>query len=119
MFSISKSRTDLVRLRILLSTISSFCRLPPRSIAPEPHCVERAVCEFTQRINEQLFRWLGGRNVLEQPFPRFVPVDYELMGGVVAHQLLECLVAEIPASQLQSFPVLLHNPLRSLVLGKP
>ena len=38
---------------------------------------------FTQCINEQLFRWLGGRSVREKPFPRFVPVDHELMGEVL------------------------------------
>ena len=40
--------------------------------------------EFAQCINEQLFRWLKGRNVLEQPVLRFVPVDYKLMGGYSA-----------------------------------
>ena len=77
-----------------MSTISSFFRLPAKSIAQEPHCVVRAMCEFTQCIDEQLFRWLGGRNVLEQPVPRFVPIDHELMGGVRGSQLLEGPVAE-------------------------
>ena len=94
MISISISRIDFVRLRISMSTVFSLFRLPPRSIAPEPHCVEQAVGEFTQCIDEQLLRWLGGRNVLEQRFPRFVPIDHELMGGVVAHQPLDRLVAE-------------------------
>ena len=94
MFSISISRTVLVRFRILMSTISSFTCFPVASIAQEQHLVERIDCNFTQCINEQLFRYLRGRNVLEQRFPRFVPVDHKLMGGVVAHQPLERLVAE-------------------------
>ena len=64
-----------------MSTISSFFRLPAKSIAQELHFVERAVCEFTQCIDEQLYRCLWGRNVLEQPVPRFVPVNQALMGG--------------------------------------
>ena len=53
------------------------------------------MCEFTQCIDEQLFRWLGRRNILEQPVPRFVSVDNELMGGVLGNQFLERPVAEI------------------------
>ena len=102
-----------------MSIDSSFLCLPATSIAPKQYFVKWMVCEFTQCINKQLFRCLRGRNVLEQRFPRFVPVDHKLMGGVVGNQLLERPVAEIPTPQLQSFPVLLHNPLRSLVFGEP
>ena len=84
MFSISISRIDFVRLRISMSTVFSLLAPPPWSIAPEPQCVVRAMCEFTQCINEQLLRWLGGRKILEQPVPRFVPIDHELMGGCSA-----------------------------------
>ncbi len=81
--SLSISRIDFVRFRILMSTVSSFFRPPTGSTAQEPHFVERAVCKFTQRINERLFRWLERRNILEQSLARFVPIDYELVGGVL------------------------------------
>ena len=84
-----------------MSTISSFFRLPAKSIAQEPHCVVRAMCEFTQCIDEQLFRWLGGRNVLEQPFPWFFPVYREPWGGAIVNQRLkppvQALFSQIPA----------------------
>ena len=96
MFSISISRIVLVRFRILMSTVSSFFRLPTGSAAQKARCVKWIDCKFTQCINEQLFRWLKGLNVLEQSFARFVPVDHELMGGVLGNQILERPVAETP-----------------------
>lgn len=83
MFSISISRIDFVRFRILMSMVSSFFRLPTGSAAQQPRSIEWIDCKFSQCINERLCRWLEGRNVLEQSLARFVPVDHELMGGVL------------------------------------
>ena len=80
MFLISISRTELVRFRILMPTVSSFFRLATWSIAREPHFAGSVACLFTQCIDEQLLRWLGGRDVLEQRIPWFVPADHKLMG---------------------------------------
>ena len=60
--SLSISRIDFVRFRILMSTVSSFVRHSPASVAQELHFVEWVTREFPQRINELLFRRLGGRN---------------------------------------------------------
>ena len=72
-----------------MSTVSSSSRLLATSIAQDPHFVERAVCELTQCIDGQLFRWLEGLNVLEQPFPWFFPVYREPWGGAIVNQRLK------------------------------
>lgn len=64
--SLSISRIDFVRFRILISTVSSFSRPPTGSAAQKPRFTEWIDCQFPQRINERLFRWIERRNILEQ-----------------------------------------------------
>ena len=66
--------------------------------------------EHALRSNEPLFGWHKGRNVLEQRFLRFVPVDDELMRGVIGSQPLKRAAPKITAPQLQVVPVLLDDP---------
>ena len=75
--------------------------------------------EHALRSNEPLFGWHKGRNVLEQRFLRFVPVDHELMPEVIRNQPLKHPALKSATPQLQEVPVLLHDALSSLVLGKP
>ena len=67
--------------------------------------------EHALRSNEPLFGWHKGRNVLEQRFLRFVPVDHELMPEVIRNQPLKHPALKSATPQLQEVPVHLHDAL--------